>query len=74
MKRQQVMMDGNEAVAYTAYRLNEVVAIYPITPSSPWESTRMPGQLKGFPTFGALSRWSWKCKLKAVQPAQCMAR
>lgn len=35
MKRQQVMMDGNEAVAYTAYRLNEVVAIYPITPSSP---------------------------------------
>ena len=35
MKRQQVMMDGNEAVAYTAYRLNEVIAIYPITPSSP---------------------------------------
>ena len=29
------MMDGNEAVAYTAYRLNEVIAIYPITPSSP---------------------------------------
>ena len=28
------MMDGNEAVAYTAYRLNEVIAIYPITPSS----------------------------------------
>lgn len=35
MKRQQIMMDGNEAVAYTAYRLNEVIAIYPITPSSP---------------------------------------
>ena len=35
MKRQQVMIDGNEAVAYTAYRLNEVIAIYPITPSSP---------------------------------------
>ena len=35
MKRQQVMMDCNEAVAYTAYRLNEVIAIYPITPSSP---------------------------------------
>ncbi len=28
------MMDGNEAVAYTAYRTNEVAAIYPITPSS----------------------------------------
>ena len=34
MKRKQVMMDGNEAVAYTGYRLNEVIAIYPITPSS----------------------------------------
>ena len=29
-----VTLDGNEAVAYTAYRVNEVCAIYPITPSS----------------------------------------
>ena len=28
-------LDGNEAVAYVAYRLNEVIAIYPITPASP---------------------------------------
>ncbi len=28
------MMDGNEATAYVAYRVNEVCAIYPITPSS----------------------------------------
>ncbi len=28
-------MDGNEAVASIAYRLNEAVALYPITPSSP---------------------------------------
>ncbi|MBZ0299085.1 MAG: pyruvate:ferredoxin (flavodoxin) oxidoreductase, partial [Anaerolineae bacterium] len=28
-------LDGNEAVAYVAYRTNEVIAIYPITPSSP---------------------------------------
>jgi pyruvate-ferredoxin/flavodoxin oxidoreductase len=28
-------MDGNEAVAYVAYRVSEVIAIYPITPSSP---------------------------------------
>ena len=27
-------MDGNEAVAHVAYRLNEVISIYPITPSS----------------------------------------
>ncbi len=28
-------LDGNEAVARVAYRLSEVIAIYPITPSSP---------------------------------------
>ena len=28
------VMDGNEAAASVAYRLNEVIAIYPITPSS----------------------------------------
>ena len=28
-------MDGNHAVAHVAYRVNEVMAIYPITPSSP---------------------------------------
>jgi pyruvate-ferredoxin/flavodoxin oxidoreductase len=28
-------LDGNEAVARIAYRLSEVIAIYPITPSSP---------------------------------------
>ncbi|MEM8778742.1 MAG: pyruvate:ferredoxin (flavodoxin) oxidoreductase [Cyanobacteria bacterium P01_G01_bin.49] len=42
-------IDGNEAVARVAYRLNEVIAIYPITPSSPmgewadtWASVRQP--------------------------------
>jgi len=27
-------MDGNTAVAHVAYRVNEICAIYPITPSS----------------------------------------
>lgn len=42
-------IDGNEAVARIAYRLNEVIAIYPITPASPmgewadaWSSTGQP--------------------------------
>jgi pyruvate-ferredoxin/flavodoxin oxidoreductase len=30
-----VTIDGNEAAAYVAYQTNEVIAIYPITPSSP---------------------------------------
>ncbi|HEY9089913.1 MAG TPA: pyruvate:ferredoxin (flavodoxin) oxidoreductase [Anaerolineaceae bacterium] len=34
MSREKVTIDANEAVAYVAYRLNEVIAIYPITPSS----------------------------------------
>jgi pyruvate-ferredoxin/flavodoxin oxidoreductase len=35
MTRALTIVDGNEAVADVAYRLNEVIAIYPITPSSP---------------------------------------
>jgi pyruvate-ferredoxin/flavodoxin oxidoreductase len=35
MTREKVMMDGNEAAAYVAFKTNEVAAIYPITPSSP---------------------------------------
>jgi len=35
MPREMVTIDGNEAAAHAAYRTNEVIAIYPITPSSP---------------------------------------
>jgi pyruvate-ferredoxin/flavodoxin oxidoreductase len=33
-KRSMVTIDGNEATASVAHRINEVIAIYPITPSS----------------------------------------
>ena len=33
--RPKLTVDANEGVAHVAYRLNEVMAIYPITPSSP---------------------------------------
>ena len=49
MTRQMITIDGNEAVANVAYRLNEVIAIYPITPSSgmgefadDWAAKRVP--------------------------------
>jgi len=32
--RRKVTIDGNEAAAYVAHQTNEVIAIYPITPSS----------------------------------------
>ena len=35
MPNRMVTIDGNEAAAYVAYKTNEVIAIYPITPSSP---------------------------------------
>ncbi len=35
MQRKKVTIDGNEAAAYVAHQTNEVIAIYPITPSSP---------------------------------------
>ncbi|HLE62672.1 MAG TPA: 2-oxoacid:acceptor oxidoreductase family protein [Pyrinomonadaceae bacterium] len=35
MGNSKVTIDGNEAAAYVAYKTNEVIAIYPITPSSP---------------------------------------
>ena len=49
MARPILMIDGNEAAAYAAYQLNEVITIYPITPSSPmgelsdqWSAQRKP--------------------------------
>jgi len=50
-------IDGNEAVASVAYRLNEVCCIYPITPSSPmaeladdWASQHRPNVWGTIPT------------------------
>jgi pyruvate-ferredoxin/flavodoxin oxidoreductase len=34
-KRSMITIDGNEAAARVAHKLSEVIAIYPITPSSP---------------------------------------
>ena len=49
MSRKMSIVDGNEAAAAVAYRINEVIAIYPITPSSPmgewsdqWNSEKKP--------------------------------
>ena len=35
MTNQKAIMDANEAAAHVAFNLSEVIAIYPITPSSP---------------------------------------
>src|SRR6201990_2597329 len=50
-------VDGTEAAASVAYRLNEVCCIYPITPSSPmaeladeWSSQKRPNLWGGVPS------------------------
>ncbi|MCJ7502300.1 MAG: pyruvate:ferredoxin (flavodoxin) oxidoreductase, partial [Acidobacteriia bacterium] len=57
MNKVMVTIDGNEATAYAAYRVNEVCAIYPITPSSPmgewadeWAAKREPNIWGSVPT------------------------
>src|SRR5947199_4079685 len=56
MKRKFKTMDANEAVANVAYRASEVIAIYPITPSSTmgewadqWSSERVPNAFGSVP-------------------------
>jgi pyruvate/2-oxoacid:ferredoxin oxidoreductase alpha subunit len=54
MSEQIITIDGNEAAARVAHKINEVIAIYPITPSSPMGEWA--------------DQWS-RCRLKEVQPA-----
>ncbi|HSL48055.1 MAG TPA: pyruvate:ferredoxin (flavodoxin) oxidoreductase [Candidatus Deferrimicrobiaceae bacterium] len=55
--RRRVTLDGNEAAAHVAYQLSEVIAIYPITPSSAmgewadqWAAQRRPNLWGTVPT------------------------
>ena len=57
MPKNYVTIDGNEAAAYVAHKTNEVIAIYPITPSSPmgewsdqWSSEGKPNIWGTIPT------------------------
>src|SRR5438309_914867 len=57
MNRPIVTIDGNEAAAYVAHKINEVIAIYPITPSSPmgewsdqWSAEQQPNIWGTVPT------------------------
>src|ERR1700690_1660272 len=50
-KRLYVTMDGNEAVGHVAYRTNEVIVIYPITPSSPMGEWADDWAARGLPTI-----------------------
>src|SRR5512138_3264506 len=49
--RRMATMDGNEAAASVAHRLSEVIAIYPITPSSPMGEFSDEWSAKGKPNI-----------------------
>ncbi|MHC4159587.1 MAG: pyruvate:ferredoxin (flavodoxin) oxidoreductase, partial [Planctomycetota bacterium] len=51
MKRKMVTIDGNAAVAHVAHATNEVIAIYPITPSSPMGEIADAKTAKGEPNI-----------------------
>ena len=67
-------MDGNTAVATVAYKLNEVCAIYPITPSSSMAELADEWAAQGRPTCGATCRWCRRCSLRAAPRALRTAR
>lgn len=52
-RARMVTIDGNEAAAYIAHLTNEVIAIYPITPSSPMGEYADIWSTQGTKTCGA---------------------
>jgi pyruvate-ferredoxin/flavodoxin oxidoreductase len=62
MKRQQVTIDGNEAASYVAFKTNEVIAIYPITPSS-----NMGENADAWAAAGEKNIWGYTPKVREMQ-------
>ncbi len=74
MKRELVTIDGNEAAAYVAYKTNEVIAIYPITPSSTMGELADSGAREGRRTCGELCPTCRRCSPKAAPRGLYTAR
>ncbi len=71
----RVIIDGNEAAASAAYRLNELCSIYPITPSSTMAELADEWSAQGNArTCTAWCRPSSRCSPRAAPPARCTAR
>ena len=57
MTTQMITIDGNEAAARIAHKVNEVIAIYPITPSSPMGELADQWSAHGDPISGDQYQW-----------------
>ena len=73
MSRKMLTIDGNTAVAHVAHATNEVIAIYPITPSSPMGEISDAKTAASQPNIWGTIPSSRKCSLKAAPPEQSMA-
>jgi pyruvate-ferredoxin/flavodoxin oxidoreductase len=62
MTRERVTIDGNEAASYVAYKTNEVIAIYPITPSS-----NMGENADAWAAAGEKNIWGMKPAVREMQ-------
>ena len=71
MARKMKTMDGNHAAAHASYAFTDVAAIYPITPSSPWQKLRMSGLPRGERTFSDMKCRSLRCSPRQVPQALC---
>ena len=62
MPKTLITIDGNEAAASIAYQTNEVIAIYPITPSSP-----MGGLADSWASAGKKNIWGFVPQVSELQ-------
>lgn len=67
-----ITIDGNGAVASVAFRTSEVIAIYPITPSSTMAEQADAWAGNGLKTFGETHHAWLKCSRKRVLSLPCM--
>ena len=73
-QRKLVPHDGNSATTHVAYAVNEVIAIYPITPSSSMGEIADEKASQGEKNiWGSVPTWS-RCSRRAAPPAPCTAR
>ena len=73
-KAVRTTMDGNTAVAHVAYRVNEVCAIYPITPSSTMAELADQWSAEGIQNIWGKFPWCRRCKARVVLRAPSTAR
>ena len=68
-------IDGNEAAVDVAYRLNELCAIYPITPSSTMAELADEWASHGRTNiWGTVPDGASRCRARAARPGRCTAR